>query len=64
MQVSAIGGVIEIAIKLITQEFMVICKIEPEGLWKEGNPKKWYYAIPIIVFWTMIIAIVLLKTIE
>lgn len=25
------------------------------GLWADGKPKKWYYAIPIIVFWLIIL---------
>ncbi|MCD8161315.1 MAG: DUF1232 domain-containing protein [Clostridiales bacterium] len=25
------------------------------GLWADGKPKKWYYAIPIVVFWLVIL---------
>lgn len=24
-------------------------------LWKDGKPKKWYYAIPIVLFWAIIL---------
>lgn len=26
-----------------------------ENMWSDGRPKKWYYAIPIIVIWLLII---------
>ena len=28
-------------------------------LWKEGKPKKWYYAVPIILIWLLIIVLVI-----
>jgi uncharacterized membrane protein YkvA (DUF1232 family) len=30
------------------------------NLWAEGKPKKWYYAIPMILLWIILIGIVLL----
>lgn len=53
-----------LAIKLIPQEIMEACKSEAEGLWKEGKPKKWYYAIPIIVLWITIVAIIIWKILD
>ncbi|ANB60480.1 YkvA family protein [Anoxybacteroides amylolyticum] len=47
-----------LAIKFIPDEIMEICKTEAEGMWKDGKPKKWYYAIPIIVFWILIVSLV------
>ncbi|MFA7099572.1 MAG: hypothetical protein WC143_05770 [Eubacteriales bacterium] len=44
-----------LAIKFIPDEIMEKCKAEAEGMWKDGNPKKWYYAILIIVLWLVII---------
>lgn len=26
-----------------------------EGLWRDGKPKKWYYSIPVIMIWLLII---------
>lgn len=34
-------------------------KREAEGLWENGKPKKWYYAFPIILFWTILILLIL-----
>ena len=30
-----------------------------KDLWKDGKPKKWYYGIPIILIWTMILLFIL-----
>ena len=32
---------------------------QAEGMWQDGKPKKWYYAIPIIVIWLIIIGLIL-----
>jgi uncharacterized membrane protein YkvA (DUF1232 family) len=48
-------------IRLIPKEIMDACKLEAEGLWASGKPKKWIYAIPIIAIWTAIIAIIIYK---
>lgn len=44
-----------LAFKLIPDELMNTCKIEAEGLWNNGKPKKWYYAIPIVLLWVVLI---------
>ena len=48
-----------LAIRLIPEEIMEACRIEAKGLWKDGKPKKWYYAIPILIFWIIIVTIIL-----
>ena len=50
-----------LAIKFIPSEIMEICKAEAEGMWKDGKPKKFYYAIPIIILWLVIIGWVVSK---
>jgi uncharacterized membrane protein YkvA (DUF1232 family) len=46
---------IALTVKFIPDEIMIVCKAEAEGMWKNGKPKKWYYALPIIVLWVLII---------
>ena len=29
-----------------------------ENMWKDGKPKKWYYSIPIILMWLLIIGLI------
>lgn len=48
-----------LAIKLIPQEIMDTCIIDAENLWNSGNPKKWYFAIPIVILWIVIVAFIL-----
>ncbi len=52
-----------LAIRRIPKEIMDDCLSEAEGLWAAGKPKKWYYAIPIVLLWAVIIAIILYKII-
>ncbi|RJE46634.1 hypothetical protein A7K50_12785 [Dehalobacter sp. MCB1] len=46
------------AIKLIPDYIMEECLEQAKGMWSEGKPKKWRYAIPIICIWVFIIAII------
>lgn len=40
-----------LTIKLIPKEKFEECRIKAEGLWENGKPKKWYYAVPIVIIW-------------
>lgn len=42
----------------IPPEVMEECRTKSEDLWDNGKPKKWYYAIPIILFWIVIVALI------
>ena len=44
-----------LSIKLIPEEVMQKCRKESEELWKNGKPKKWYYAIPVVVVWILLL---------
>lgn len=48
-----------ITIKLIPKEVMELCKEEAAELWSNGRPKKWYYALPIILIWVIIIILLI-----
>lgn len=48
-----------LTIKLIPKEKLEQYHTESEGMWENGKPKKWYYAIPIVVFWIIIIFLVI-----
>ncbi len=48
-----------LAIKLIPLGVMEICISEAKELWREGRPHKWYYAIPVLFLWVLIIAAVI-----
>lgn len=50
---------VAITIKFIPQNVLERNRKEAEGMWQDGKPKKWYYAIPIIVIWIIIIGLIL-----
>ena len=50
---------IALTIKLVPPEVMKECKEKAKDLWKDGKPKGWKYAVPIIAIWILIIALVI-----
>lgn len=46
-------------IKLIPKEVFDQCRAESEQLWKDGKPKKWYYAVPIILIWLIVLGLII-----
>lgn len=44
-----------LTMKLIPFEIWEKSKKQAKDLWKEGQPKQWKYAIPIVLIWGMII---------
>ena len=51
-----------LTIKLIPDEIMEQSRIAAQGLWQDGKPKKFRYAIPIILIWVLV-AVLILKLI-
>lgn len=47
-----------LTIKLIPTALWERYLKDAEDMWKDGKPKKWYYAIPIIMIWLFIIWLV------
>lgn len=43
------------AIKLIPPGVWQECTKQAENLWENGKPKKWYYALPVVIFWLLIL---------
>ena len=46
---------VALTIKFIPQDVLERNRKKAEGIWQNGKPEKWYYAIPIIVIWAIII---------
>ena len=51
---------VALTVKFIPKTTFQKYRAEAEGMWENGKPKKWYYAIPIIIIW-VVLALVLLK---
>lgn len=52
-------ALVSLTIKLIPSEIFAQCRIESENLWKDGKPKKWYFALPIIFVWLFLIFVMI-----
>ena len=48
-----------LSLKLIPKGIMDECKELAKDLWRDGKPNKWYYAIPIILIYLLIIFIII-----
>lgn len=49
---------VALTLKFIPKEIFEECRQEAEGLWDDGKPKKWYYSIPIVLVWGLLIYLV------
>lgn len=47
-------ALIALTVKLIPPKVFEECRAKSEGMWADGKPKKWYFALPIIMFWLLI----------
>ena len=52
-------ALIVITVKLIPAPVLERCRKQAEGMWKDGKPKKWVYAIPIGLIWLAVIALLI-----
>lgn len=47
-------ALIAVTVKLIPPKIFEECRAQSEGMWADGKPKKWYFALPIVVFWLLV----------
>ena len=47
-------GLIALTVKLIPREVLAECREQAQGMWQDGRPKKWYYAMPIAAVWVLV----------
>ena len=48
-------AMIGLTIKLIPKEVWQRSSIRSAEMWKDGKPKRWYFAIPIVMIWLLIL---------
>lgn len=51
-------ALVALTIHLIPPGTFARFRQEAEGMWQGGKPKKWYYAIPIVVVWLVVLWLV------
>ncbi|WP_101908604.1 YkvA family protein [Marasmitruncus massiliensis] len=51
-------ALVALTIRMIPSDVFDACREEAEGIWSAGKPKRWYYALPILVVWLLIVFLV------
>lgn len=51
-------ALVALTVKLIPKEIFERYQKEAEAIWEDGKPKKWYYAVPIVLLWVLIICLI------
>lgn len=51
-------AMVALTIKLIPAEIWEHSRVKAEDMWQDGKPKKWYFALPIVLIWVLIIYLI------
>lgn len=51
-------ALVALTVRMIPAEVMAQCRAEAEDMWKDGKPKKWYYAVPIVLVWLLVVFLI------
>ena len=51
-------ALIALIIKIIPVEVFDECREKSAGLWRDDKPKKWYFALPIVLIWLLLILVI------
>ena len=57
-------AMVALTVRLIPAEVMAACRAEAEGMWQNGKPKRWYYALPIIFVWLLVVFLIVRAVIK
>ena len=52
-------ALVSLTIRLIPEKIWEKSRQQSENMWTDGKPKRWYYAIPIVVIWLVIIWLII-----
>ena len=48
-------ALIALTVKLIPSDIWEKHAVQAQEMWKDGKPKKWYYAVPVILIWLLVL---------
>lgn len=51
-------ALIALTIRFIPKDAFAECREKSNGMWGDGKPQKWYYAIPFVLVWVAVILLV------
>lgn len=49
---------VTLTLKFIPKKLFDECRQQANGMWADGKPKKWYYAIPIVIVWILLVCLI------
>ena len=49
---------VALTVKFIPKDTFAQYREEAQSLWANGKPKKWYYALPILLVWVLILFVI------
>lgn len=50
-------------VKCIPADVFADCRSRAEGMWSGGTPEKWYYAVPFVLIWTVVLVLIVIALI-
>jgi len=48
-------ALVSLAIRLIPPQVMQRARAQAQGLWAEGGPRRWYFALPALALWGLVL---------
>ncbi len=54
---------VALTVKFIPKDVFADCREKAVGIWQDGKPKKWYYGIPFILVWVVVIGLIVIAII-
>ena len=49
---------VALTIRLVPASVMDECRAEAAGMWQNGKPVKWYFAVPIVLVWLLVVFLI------
>lgn len=51
-------ALVALTIRFIPEDMIETHRKAAEGMWQDGKPKKWYYGMPFVLIWMLIIGLI------
>ena len=51
-------ALVALTVRLVPASVMDECRAEAAGMWQNGKPVKWYYAVPIVLVWLAVVFLI------
>lgn len=48
-------AMVALTLRLVPAEVFERCRTQAEGMWEGGKPKRWRYAVPVLLIWLLVV---------